>query len=257
MRFCGVDVAGRRGSNLCVLEEHDAGVLEATLYKPGEVKQIATAVLALDEVVVAVDAPQAPRRDLLATGSVLREELRLPPGRHERARVCDALLVRKRLWLYSVPAREEDAPPWMQRGFEFFRLLGARLPLYRPEDGSAGEGPVPADAARDARLVETYPDAAFCALLGRRPPPKTTPAGIAQRIRALEECGVAEADLWHRTMDEIDACLAALTAWRFARGRASWIGHPEEGVMVLPVVRLEETYAIDGPEPERKDLPLA
>ena len=78
------------------------------------------------EAVVAVDAPSGRRLDLLAPGSPLREALGLPDGRYQRSRVCDALLYRRRLPLYPVPAAGqalEAWEEWMEVGFELFDAL--------------------------------------------------------------------------------------------------------------------------------------
>jgi predicted nuclease with RNAse H fold len=259
MLFCGVDVAAKRGSNLCVLEESGDGSLKPTFYERGTVRQVDAAVKALgNDVVVALDAPQRPRMPELLAEASLRERLDLPRDKYKTGRVCEAQLRRKNLPSYPTPAPKEDTKPWMQCGFELFGLLGEWLPLYQPpDDGNDYEARVPQNACRQFQLVETYPDAAFCTLLLCRPLKKKDPPGMVQRIDALEKNGVVKADacLWDRTMDEIEACVAALTAYRFARGAASWIGHPKEGVMVLPVKELERKYQPEGSELERRELP--
>jgi hypothetical protein len=99
-------------------------------------------------------------------------------------------------------------------------------------------------ALRFGRLCETYPDAVFCSLLGHRPSPKRTPWGLQQRIAALRMRGVVDDDggLWHRTLDELDACAAAYAARALAEGGGSWVGDPREGVIVLPVPELADSY---------------
>src|ERR671935_236808 len=106
------------------------------------------------------------------------------------------------------------------------------------------EAPVGRGAARFGRLCETYPDAVFCALLGHRPSAKRTPWGLQQRIAALRMRGVVDDDggLWHRTLDELDACAAAFAAYALAEGGGSWVGDPREGVIVLPVPALADRY---------------
>jgi hypothetical protein len=93
-------------------------------------------------------------------------------------------------------------------------------------------------------VCETYPDAVFCSLLGHRPSAKRTPWGLQQRIAALRLRGVADDDggLWHRTLDELDACAAAYAAYSLANGSGSWVGDPREGVIVLPVAELADRY---------------
>jgi hypothetical protein len=84
----------------------------------------------------------------------------------------------------------------------------------------------------------------FCALLGHRPPPKRTPGGLQQRIAALRLKGVVDEDggLWQRTLDELDACAAAYAAYALSAGYGSWVGDPQEGVVVLPVPELLDRY---------------
>ena len=131
----------------------------------------------------------------------------------------------------------------------------ASLELYRPEADGAVEGPVGDAALRQGRVCETYPDAVFCGLLGHRPPPKRTPWGLQQRIAALKLRGIVDDDggLWQRTVDELDACAAAYAAYALAEGFGSWVGDPEEGVIVLPVDELEARYD-PLPPPRRAHL---
>src|SRR4051812_29327176 len=262
MRYCGIDVAARPGAQqLCTLHPRrgagGARELVATFYEPGDIAAVARTVLGFGgEAVVAIDAPSAPRGDLLAAGSPLRAELGLPEGRYERSRVCDAVLFRRRLPLYPVPAAGRTLTgweSWIGVGFALFDAL-AGLRLYRPQPGGH-EAPVGEGALRFGRLCETYPDAVFCALLGHRPAAKRTPWGLQQRIAALRGRGVVDDDggLWHRTVDEVDACAAAFAACALAEGTGSWVGDPREGVIVLPVQRLADRYE-PLPPPARSAL---
>jgi len=261
MRFCGIDVSARPDNQqLCTLHERrgSAGVeLVATFYAAGRVEDVARTIQGFGrgEAVIGIDAPSGRRLGLLGDGSPARAALGLPDGRYERMRVCDAVLYRRGLPLYPVPAAEEAAPDWMQVGFELFTAL-APLGLYIPD---AAEGTlmsaVGSGAIRSGRVFETYPDAIFCALLGHRPPPKRTPWGGQQRIAALKLKGVVDDDggLWHRTLDEIDACAAAYAAYALAVGLGTWVGDPAEGVMVIPTARLLERYT-KLPAPARSAL---
>jgi hypothetical protein len=263
MRYCGIDVSARPGQQqLCSLHPRRGagGVTElvATFYEPGDVAAVARTVLGFGrEAVVAVDAPSGRRLDLLAAGMPLRDALHLPEGRYERSRVCDALLFRRRLPLYPVPATGQALATWegwMEVGFALFATLDG-LGLYRPEAGGVLESAVGDGALRFGRLCETYPDAVFCSLLGHRPSPKRTPWGLQQRIAALRMRGVVDDDggLWHRTLDELDACAAAYAAYTLAEGAGSWVGDPREGVVVLPVPALADRYE-PLPPPARSRL---
>jgi predicted nuclease with RNAse H fold len=251
VRYCGIDVSAKPANQqLCTLHERRAvdGATElvATFYDPGSVDAVARTVLGFGgEAVVAVDAPSGHRLDLLAPGMPLRAVLGVPDGRYERSRVCDALLFRRRLPLYPVPASSQGLAgweAWIGVGFEVFEAL-ASLELFRPGDGAL-EAPVGHGALRFGRLCETYPDAVFCSLLGHRPSPKRTPWGLQQRIAALKLRGVVDDDggLWHRTLDELDACAAAYAAYALANGVGSWVGDSREGVIVLPVPALADRY---------------
>ena len=267
MRYCGIDVSAKPGNQqLVTLHERrgpDGPELVATFYAPGTVADVAQTVRSFGrEAVVAIDAPSGPRLDLLAAGAPLRAALGLPDGRYETMRVCDAILYRRRLPLYPVPAADQALTRWqgwMQHGFDLFAELD-ELDLFRPDATlTAGtttyEGPVGDGALRLGRVAETYPDAVFCALLGHRPPAKRTPHGLQQRIAALRLKGVVDDDggLWQRTLDELDATAAAYAAFTLASGHGGWVGDPREGVIVLPVPRLEERY-VKPPAPRRMPL---
>jgi hypothetical protein len=265
MRYCGIDVSATAANQqLCTLHERrgseSEGVeLVATFYVPGDVESVARTVLGFgSEAVAAVDAPSGHRLDLLAPGSQRRAQLGLPDGRYERHRVCDALLFRRRLPLYPVPSANQALAAWERWigvGFDLFTAL-APLGLYRPDAGDAVEGRIDHGALRFGRLCETYPDAVFCSMIGHRPPPKRTPWGLQQRIAALRMRGIVDADggLWHRTLDELDACAAAYSAYMLASGGGSWVGDPREGVIVLPVDVLLARY---DPLPPPARAPLA
>jgi predicted nuclease with RNAse H fold len=262
MRYCGIDVSARPGNQqLCTLHERrgaEGPELVASFYAPGDVEQVARTVTSFGgEAVVAIDASSGRRLDLLADGTPLRDALGLPQGRYERSRVCDALLFRRRLPLYPVPAANQALQAWerwIDVGFQMFAALEP-LGVFRPDANGAVEGPVGNGALRFGRVCETYPDAVFCSLLGHRPSPKRTPWGLQQRIAALRLRGVADADggLWHRTLDELDACAAAYAAYALANGLGSWVGDAREGVIVLPVDRLADRYE-KLPPPRRFDL---
>ena len=146
-------------------------------------------------------------------------------------RVCDALLFRRGLPLYPVPPAGQAPQGWEQWiavGFALFAAL-APLGLYRPDAPTAPSRGRASAAPRcaPAALCETYPDAIFCSLLGHRPPPKRTPWGLQQRIAALEHARAshdADGGLWHRTLDELDACAAAYAAYALAPGGGPWVG---------------------------------
>ncbi|MGI8622177.1 MAG: DUF429 domain-containing protein, partial [Solirubrobacteraceae bacterium] len=263
VRYCGVDISARPGNQqLVTLHERrgaDALDLVATFYAAGGVEQVSRTIegFGRGEAVVGVDAPSGHRLDLLAPGSPVRDAVSVPEGRYERMRVCDALLFRRGLPLYPVPSAGQPQAAWeawIYVGFELFRVL-ERLGRYVPPAAPSYEAPVGDAALAHGRLFETYPDAIFCSLLGHRPSPKRTPWGLQQRIAALKQKGVVDEDggLWHRTLDELDACAAAYAAYALAAGHGTWVGDPQEGVIVLPAADLLSRYE-KLPPPARAPL---
>jgi predicted nuclease with RNAse H fold len=263
LRYCGVDVSARPGNQQLVTlhERRSAEGLElvATFYAPGTVEQVARTIegFGRGEAVVGVDAPSGHRKDLLVAGSPVRDAIGVPEGRYERMRVCDALLFRRGLPLYPVPKQGQPQTAWEQWMYVGFQLFRALEPLgrYMPPPAPAYEGAVSDAALTHGRLFETYPDAIFCSLLGHRPSPKRTPWGLQQRIAALKQQGVVDEDggLWHRTLDELDACAAAFAAYGLSAGIGTWVGDPEEGVIVLPADALLPRYD-KLPPPTRASL---
>ena len=69
----------------------------------------------------------------------------------------------------------------------------------------------------------------------------------------MKEIHDADGGLWHRTLDELDACAAAYAAYALAAGLGLWVGEPAEGVIVLPVAELRDRYE-KLPPPARSAL---
>ena len=86
------------------------------------------------------------------------------------------------------------------------------------------------------RALEVFPHGAAVALAGRRPPPGTARQPAAKRgwrAAVLADAGVDVTAL--RTLDAIDAALAALVAITVAGGGAWFsLGQADEGCVVLP-----------------------
>jgi hypothetical protein len=79
--------------------------------------------------------------------------------------------------------------------------------------------------------------------------------GPAGAHRGTAGAAIIDVDggLWHRTLDELDACAAAYAAYVLANGGGSWVGDPREGVIVLPVDELLPRYD-PLPPPARASL---
>ncbi len=85
------------------------------------------------------------------------------------------------------------------------------------------------------RVIEVYPYASKFRLFGRPRHKKTTPAGRRWLRERLE--GVVPGLREHEgrlTHDELDAIVAAYTAYLQGRGRAEAVGDPEEGLIYVP-----------------------
>jgi predicted nuclease with RNAse H fold len=107
---------------------------------------------------------------------------------------------------------------WMRVGFGVFRIAAlAGFPMYRggPAAGTA---------------IEVFPHASAVVLAGCLPPRGTRKA--TWRASVLQARGVNVDPL--RSLDQIDAALAALTGLRALAGRSCALGDPREGVIVLP-----------------------
>jgi len=137
-------------------------------------------------------------------------------------------------------------------------VLLAERPAFRPSDG-VDDGPVGEGAYHEFPLFETNADGVFYALQGRRLPAKRHPLGLNMRLDELSGDHVIDegGDLWHRRIEELDAAACALCAHRYAVGHASWLGDPDEGVVVLPGSSVPGAFSSEGviPPVERLRLP--
>jgi hypothetical protein len=227
VHYCGI-APMQRTLQLAMLEEVRAPEppirLSAIFYEPGSAAQVAEELRSLGEVVVGVGTP-------LSGG----------------AGTSRALLTGRGV-APQPPHSDVD---------RLVELLG--LPVFMPDDPGQEEGAVPDGSYHDFPLFETNADGVFCALQGRRLPAKRHPFGMQLRIEELTGDRVSDegGDLWHRRIEELDAVACALCAHRYAVGHATWLGDPDEGVVVLPGTGLPETFPSQGVMPvvERLHLP--
>jgi predicted nuclease with RNAse H fold len=234
MKYCGV-VPTQSALQLAMLEEvrtpEPPVRLSAMFFEPGTAAQVAAELRSLGEVVVGVGAPLAGTEE----------------GRPRRD--CDALLARRGV-------APQPADP---QAHELAALLDD-VGTFEP-DADEREGQVAEGSYHDFPLFETNADGVFCALQGRRIPARRHPLGIQMRIEELEGDHVTDdgGDLWHRRIDELDAAACALCAHRYAVGHASWLGDPDEAVVVLPGSSIPHEFERSGvlPPVERLRLPDA
>ena len=127
---------------------------------------------------------------------------------------------------YATPTDPGDHPfyRWMRAGFAVFDAVADRYPRYRGGDvrGTA---------------AEVFPEATAVLLEGHLRP-KDRPKAVFRR-QVLEAHGVDHTGL--RSVDAVDAALAALTGVLALAGEHSWVGDPAEGVILLPVRTLPST----------------
>jgi predicted nuclease with RNAse H fold len=150
-----------------------------------------------------------------------------PPAwaREGRSRPIERQLQKLGIQIYACPADPGDHPfyRWMRVGFDAFRVVaGAGYPLYRG-------GPV---GARQA--IEVFPHASAVVLRGSLPARRVDK--MAWRERVLRDAAIATDRL--RTLDQIDAALAALTGLCCLAGSFCTVGEEGDAVLVLPIPQL-------------------
>jgi predicted nuclease with RNAse H fold len=152
------------------------------------------------------------------------------------SRLAERELHRRGIRVFPCPSAERAEGKaffdWMRTGFELFAVAA-----------EAGfELSVDARAARGS-AVEVYPHGTAVALRGARPAAgvlRTSSRKRAWRAQVLADNGVGVDATW--TVHQVDAALAALTGIRALEGAASGVGRPDEGVIVVPVISLLDSY---------------
>jgi len=221
----GVDVSLGRGLDVALLE--DARVVQTWARVGTEgLKELLTE---LRPDAVGIDAPPKPGLGLLRDED---ERGRLPvppaPGRHLDRRVAEYELSRRGIGSHQTPKDESRLFSWMTAGFEAFAAAaGAGYELFLGEGTARG------------RAFEVFPYASYVAMSGCLSPGRRWRLAWRRDVLRLAGlAGLAE----DAKIDTVDAACAALTAERFLDGSGSWLGHPLEGVIVLPVAALREAY---------------
>jgi predicted nuclease with RNAse H fold len=216
----GVDVSVRRGLDIVVL---DGGrrLLEAPLARQSS-EDLEAVLRRVQPDVVAIDSPPA-------------------WGVRGTSRRAEQELIALGLPCFRTPSdpalRAHPFYGWMFAGHEAFAAAArAGYPCFT--GGFDGRG----------RALEVFPHGAAVALSGARPPAGTTRSQAAKRrwrTAVLAAANIAGGQL--RTLDAVDAALAALVAVIVAEG-GPWfsLGEADEGCVVLPGVRPEAPYPRNG-----------
>lgn len=200
VRALGIDVSHSRGLDLVLLDEDRTIIETHRKVRPGELSAL---ILGMSADVVAIDSPPSWG---LSGGSRLTERELRAFGIHA----------------YGTPSDPKKADSafydWMRVGMKTFEAAeGAGFSRYR--NGSAR-----------GHAMEVFPHASAVVLAGCLPPKSATKQRWRRQV--LKANGVASEEL--RSLDQVDAALAALTGIYALKGRLTALGDPKEGVIVLP-----------------------
>ncbi len=250
--YMGIDpTAGTRPIDYAVIDKRK----QILALDQGDIESVLAFVAGLENVIVAIAAPQGPNMGLMRQSEIRRRHNLQPDGKTwAKWRVCEFLLRRRNIRLYNTPADEQKAPGWVRNGFFLFR----RLQEMSFQPFLVGEKPA------GHTLLEVNPHACFSVLLEHRPLLKRTLEGRMQRqlvlyqegfdiynpLRVLEEMtrhhfltgnlpleGLCEAD----TLDALVAAYTAFLAGEEPR-QVTQVGEQQEGLVTLPVNELKDFY---------------
>lgn len=216
LTLLGVDVAVRRGLDLVVLD------IDGQLVEPpvrcGHDEFVAH-IERLRPDLVAIDAPCSWACD----------------GAKSRATERD--LKSRGIGVYYTPCDEiAGARPfygWVRYGMRAYDVCAA-----------AGFSLFDGVTLEQGLVIEVFPHASTVTMLGHCYPTRRTSQKRGWRLSLLQARGVPTEQL--RSMDAIDAAVAALTGVHALRGEWSAFGRSCEGVIVLPVRDPHDRY---GPAP--------
>jgi predicted nuclease with RNAse H fold len=218
VRSLGIDVGVRKGLDLVLLDTARA-VLDT--HRRVTTDELRGLVNDLSPDVVAIDSP--PAWALSGRSRMTERELR---------------------WFgiqcFNTPSdrRMADHPffEWMTVGFRAFDAIEERYPRYR--NGSV-----------KGTAIEVFPHASAVVLAGCLPPPSASKREWRRSV--LRAAGIDVAGL--RSMDQVDAALAALTGLLALEGRFSAPGDPKDGLIVVPVRNLPARPYRRGERTRRAD----
>jgi predicted nuclease with RNAse H fold len=205
VRSLGIDVGVGRGLDLLLMDERRVPLRVVARVRP---PQVGALIRELGPDVIAIDAP---------------------PGwaTNGRSRRTERELAELNIHAFNTPSADHGKGnvfyDWMEVGFRVFRIA-ARLGYARYAAGN------PTGTA-----MEVFPHATATVLAGCLSPKGARKK--AWRESVLRAHGVWTDDL--RTLDQVDAALAALTGVLALQGRHFAPGDPREGVIVLPVITLQ------------------
>jgi predicted nuclease with RNAse H fold len=201
MRSLGIDVSEKRGLDLVLLDEARPPLLRHHAH-PSEVL---ASLREWEPDVVAIDSPPA-------------------WGTRGASRQCERDLKRLGIQAFYTPGPAGAGHAfyqWMKVGIEAHRVC------HEAGHTRYQSGPV------RGHTLEVFPHASAVSLAGCLPrSSRTASAKLAFRTPLLRQRGI-ETGPW-RSLDCIDAALAALTGLLALRDEFTAVGDPEEGLIVLP-----------------------
>jgi predicted nuclease with RNAse H fold len=224
VRALGIDVGVRRGLDLVVL---DASREILDTHRRVGVEEVAAVAGSCGADVVAIDAPPC-----WATSG--------------RSRLTERELRWFGLQSFNTPsdAGMADHPfyGWMTVGFRVFDAVADAFPRYRGPGGVKGTA------------IEVFPHATATVLAGCLPPVEMSKPEWRRLV--LRDQGIDVRGL--RSLDQLDAALAALTGLFALEGRFSAPGDPREGQIVLPSASLPARpyRRMPAPPPEARQPAL-
>lgn len=222
-RCVGIDVSEKRGLDLVLLDD---GLRVVASVARADAAALARWLAEWKPQAVAIDSPPF-------------------WGIQGGSRRAERELLRLGIRSYATPSdpqkRGQPFYAWMKIGFEAFEVCAeAGYRLYRR-------------GAFRRHALEVFPHASAVVLAGCLPPSGVTKA--AWRRSILQSRGVEISPL--RSLDQVDAALAALTGVLALEGEASAMGDPAEGVIVVPSAtppstRFRRGQTVPEPAPQLK-----
>lgn len=239
--FIGVDLSSHRRSLTYAVIDKGLNLLALT---HGSLLEVTAYIQGQASATVAVNAPSNLKR---VQGRETKKQS-FKPG----LRSAEQDLRERGILVAGTPTTQ-DAPAWMQDGFNLYRKLE-----------KAGFKKYPVEVESTHQLLETNPYAAFCVIAGVALQTKPSLEGRIQRQLLLYEAGLRINDpmeffeeitrhkmlkgIWPHELlyspEQLNALVSAYTAWLAVHkpDHISMIGDPREGVIVLPEKNLKEKY---------------
>ncbi len=248
--FCvGVDpTAGRHPFTFAALDQDR----KLAALAAGDIEDVLAFITEYQPGTVVVNAPPRPNHQLVR-GNLEKEHP--APGllRGSDMRKAESELREHGILVSPTPSRLDKCPAWMQMGFDLYRHLEEAGFIQFSAEFTGHQ------------WLETHPQAAFSALLGKLPLSKPTLEGRLQRQIALYEQGVGIKDpmeffeeitrhkLLHGMLpvelvyaaEELDTLMAAFMAFCAMNCPQEMIliGDLGEGQIALPVAHLKDKYS--------------